>query len=105
MDDIRQGVCPLCRHNQIVEAEIVISTAQGAARVGVVPIHARGFVASFKRALHGGPSHVAGQLVAYACRACGYAQQFIAGCAQVPIGEQHGTRVIEGPAASSDPFR
>lgn len=45
----------------------------------------------------------AGALVAYICRACGFTEFYTSGAADLPIGEPHGTRLLE--YGSDGPYR
>jgi hypothetical protein len=76
MDDIRRGVCPLCRHNEIVEAPLYFA---------------------------GSPPSV-GKIRIYACQGCGFCQSFLAHIGELPIGEKWDTRLITGPAPEG-PYR
>jgi hypothetical protein len=44
-----------------------------------------------------------GALWTYTCRQCGLTQWVVAKPAEVPIGPEHGTRLVTGPAPQ--PFR
>jgi predicted nucleic-acid-binding Zn-ribbon protein len=79
MEDIRKGTCPLCNHNEIVEAPI--QTQTGVAGL----IKAPGFMI-------------------YACRRCGYFQPFFKAAADVMIEDKFGTRLIKGPEPEG-PYR
>jgi hypothetical protein len=99
MEDIRKGVCPLCQHNEILEAETLALPAEGPARVAIARLPRPGFIAAFKQGLTGKrPGR--GALITFACRRCGFAQSFVADCGAVPIGEEHGTRLIKGPESA-----
>jgi hypothetical protein len=102
MDDIRKGICPLCGHNEVLEAPAVTSNpavlSGPPVPVGVVPIAPPGFLSSFKRALSDNPSSgEAGRLMVYACRGCGYSQLFITDAGAITPSELEGRRLIKGP--------
>jgi hypothetical protein len=81
MDDIRKGVCPLCRHNEVIESAI--------GQLGSEPLSVSG---------HYGP------LMLFTCRRCGFAQMFAKDPEKVPIEEYRQTRLIAGPAPEG-PYR
>ena len=103
MEDMRTGTCPLCSHNEIIEARPRIHGVSGNYE-GVSPRVAMtnpsvGFIANFKRALSGQDELPDGEWITYACRACGFTQTFVAGSGRIPIGPEHGTRLLHGAEA------
>jgi hypothetical protein len=105
MEDLRKGTCPLCAHNEIIEADVFVKTNDGnEASVVIATVPTRGFVQAFKEGMSGVRQHSRGQLVVYACRRCGCAQSFVADPSNVPIGNRHGTRIITG-AKPPGPYR
>lgn len=102
MTDLRNGTCPLCRHNEVVEGTpLEFDDTQIPNRLGVAhePIP-DGWI--MKGRFH--RSVVFGELRTYTCRSCGYTQWFALSPDTIPIGDQHGTRVIQGPS-SATPYR
>jgi predicted nucleic-acid-binding Zn-ribbon protein len=89
MDNIRQGVCPVCRHNEIIQAELLVDGERNEHQVAL----ARGTEGTsvFARMQNFGVMH------AFTCRHCGYTQLFAESPATVPIGDRHRTRLIVGP--------
>jgi hypothetical protein len=80
MDDIRKGVCPLCKHNEIVVAPIL------QAQIGIAGLlKPPGFTIC-------------------ACRRCGYFQPFFTTVADVLIDDKFGTKLIKGPEPEG-PYR
>jgi hypothetical protein len=72
MEDIRKGVCPLCKHNEILEAETLALPNEGPAPVAIAKLARPGFIAAFKQGLTGKrPGR--GLLLTFACRSCGFA--------------------------------
>jgi predicted nucleic-acid-binding Zn-ribbon protein len=86
MNDIRQGTCPLCGHNEIIEDWPQASTdgGTGALYIGNAPRFAR--------------------LWSYSCRRCDYTQLFAKETAKVGHGPGHAARLIVGPPPAG-PFR
>jgi hypothetical protein len=97
MIDIRLGRCPLCDHREIIEAVPVEFWHGGDAPAAVTY--------DLRWVLPGrNPSHPHGMLKLYVCRACGYCQYFADSPGEIPIGEEHQTRVIAGPSRDH-PYR
>ncbi len=96
MNDIRQGTCPLCGHNEIIESEPKVHVDGREQRVFLVNVP-------------NGPGIFAGSadrgvMRSFTCRQCEHTQLFAQGAATVPIGREHGTRLVTGPAGGG-PFR
>jgi hypothetical protein len=108
MEDIRKGACPLCKHNEIVEAEALefgdfnVASPKGVAYAVTRPQEMLGMTV----AKGGAPSlpDVFGALVSYTCRRCGYTQWFAKDPAQIPIHPGNRTRLIKGQS-SDGPYR
>jgi hypothetical protein len=79
----RKGVCPLCRHNEVISspsfAERAISHDAQAARVY-------------------------GMLTLFTCRRCGFSQWFANRPDEVPIDQKRGIELISGPEPEG-PYR
>jgi hypothetical protein len=85
MEDIRKGVCPLCRHSVILE----FATGQAvASETQTVP---------WTTIVREQPVKRTGELQMFICRSCGYAQSFARAPADIPVGADHHTRIINGP--------
>jgi rubrerythrin len=96
MEDIRKGVCPMCQHNEIIQAwpagqpylkgEHPLSAAHGKMNRwnGAVPLF--------------------GAMTAYICRRCGHTQWATASPEIIPIGDEFQTRLLKGPEPEG-PFR
>ena len=102
MLDIRKGVCPLCRHNKII-------TGPAPDRSGEYhdPRQASAAVSHRNQEFlwWGMKDEVSvGLLQIFVCRDCGFTQHFTEEPASIPIGEEHLTRIIEGPKSKA-PFR
>ncbi len=93
MRDIRQGNCPLCGHHEIVHALPIDFGAGG------IP-HAVAYDMSPWTGLRG----TFGALNVFVCRACGFAQWFAHEPEKIPIGKEHGTRLLSGRKPEG-PFR
>jgi hypothetical protein len=89
MVDIRQGRCPLCSHNEIIQA-LPLEFC------GAIPFP---LAAAHLKTSEGGPSPLrpVGVFNVFTCRRCGYTQWFADQPAQIPIGETFGTRLVVGP--------
>jgi len=93
MEDIRKGTCPLCRHNQIIEA-LAMDLMGRAAYAAAITVTFRGDGAF--------ASH--GVIRRYVCQRCGFMQSFADEPASIPIDEDHKTRLITGPEPTG-PYR
>jgi hypothetical protein len=98
MTDMRKGRCPLCNHDEILEAKPV-DAVDGHLVQDPKAAGTRGWVIS-------GPSpyHHYGPLAVYVCRGCGYAQWFVDDPGSIPVSDYYQTRIIKGPE-SDGPFR
>ena len=81
MEDIRDGVCPLCRHNEILKAvpqgpEVPLCVTLGYDDENVLIDRAPKKLGVPK-----------GVLVVYTCRRCGFSQLFATLPGQIPIGD------------------
>jgi hypothetical protein len=101
VNDLRSGICPSCDHNEIIEASPGTYDSI-AANAGYVPLGlAQHQKAGFRE--KEGRGHPFGQLWTYTCRRCGLTQWVASKPEDVPIGPEHGTRLISGPPPQ--PFR
>jgi rubrerythrin len=92
MDDIRNGRCPLCEHNEIIAAI--------PAEFGNNDYEVKAAITYDARwALPGrNPrSRAYGALTTYTCRSCGFVQSFADDPGEIPIDDAHRTRLIRGP--------
>jgi hypothetical protein len=98
--DLRSGSCPSCQHNEIIEANprqvhanvyagqsAPLALAHEAAGPGMII-----------------PDRPLGVLWSYTCRQCGLTQWVAAKPTEVPIGAEHGTRLITAPGFQA-PYR
>jgi hypothetical protein len=89
MKDIRTGFCPLCEHDEIIEATPPDfgDEAEHMAAVTYAP----------RKLMRGrDPRRPFGMLLLYVCRHCGYCQSFANKPKEIPIGEDYETRLIKG---------
>jgi hypothetical protein len=100
MKDIREGNCPLCDHNEIIEA-VPAEFSDAGEIVAAVTYDPRWLLQGLGR----NSRRPRGVLVIYVCRACGYLQWFAKDPDQIPIDEEHCTRLVKGRERSRDPFR
>jgi hypothetical protein len=99
MEDIRKGVCPLCKHNKIirqVEPDDPEETSHGACSLAP-------FCVAHEHKRFGGMIGY-GTFNAHVCQRCGYAQWFAENPSDVPIGEKHFTDLVTGPEPEG-PYR
>jgi hypothetical protein len=92
MTDIREGSCPHCRHNQIIQSAPVTFVLRGDVPK---PLSAAAGV---------DPAQLPGALNIFICRRCGFTQWFAFAPAEIPLGPQFGTRLIQG-SADNGPYR
>jgi hypothetical protein len=91
MDDIRKGVCPLCRHNEIHER-----------RYPPEGFHER-FITQPPTPIPSGKIvSPYGISIRYVCRRCGFAQMFVHAPELLPITNDD--RLIKGPEPEG-PYR
>lgn len=98
MVDMRKGTCPVCEHNEILEAEVAEFGNQDEERRMCVTYDKR-WVASGRN-----PRHGHGPLRMYVCRACGFVQWFAEAPGEIPASDEICTRLIRGPERA-DPYR
>jgi hypothetical protein len=98
MEDLRNGLCPICRHNRVIEAEPAVIAAVGET-LARSPLAAAPFFEGGERPMWSGLA------AAYICQRCGYTQWFTTYPAEIPIGAEYKTRLIEGPPVDQTPYR
>ncbi|MFT5353445.1 MAG: hypothetical protein ACI9KE_000643 [Polyangiales bacterium] len=98
MRDIRNGNCPLCDHDEVVEADPPTYGHQDSERDMTVTADPRWLMSG----RNPGKGH--GELRVWFCRSCGFAQWFVSEPATVPISDEHKTRLIKGKK-DPGPFR
>jgi hypothetical protein len=89
--DLRDGICPGCGHGEVIEAGVQPPLAVTHERVSLFGIAG----VQLGRPL--------GALRLYACRGCGLAQWFADDPGSIPIGDEHGTRLV--PPKPGSPYR
>ncbi len=94
MHDIRQGTCPLCGHNEIIEGKPYEDRQSSG--IKLASGHEGLPWSSLARPW--------GVMRSFTCRSCGYTQLFVQEPSKVPIDEECCTRLITAPAAQG-PFR
>ena len=100
--DIREGTCPQCGYEEIIEAEQTEFTDQGLGPVPMCVTYDERWVLSGQN-----PQHGHGPLSLYVCRRCGFCQWYARSPETIPISEGHRTRLIQGgrPGAEAEPSR
>jgi hypothetical protein len=96
MRDIRQGQCPLCQHDEIIQAAAA-DYPEGAWKPTPLAV-------TYDRAQRDPVTAALGAYNVFVCRSCGFTQWFASRPENIPIGEQHFTRLIRGPK-SEGPYR
>ena len=96
MIDIRDGSCPLCRHNEILEINAETS-GYGGHRSTFAAHHREtgGFFSS---------TEAEGAFLTYVCRKCGYAQWFAEAPSEITVGDP-GVRLIQGAPPPGESYR
>jgi hypothetical protein len=94
--DIRQGTCPQCGHDEIIEAQQTEFTDQGSGPYSMCVTYDKRWLLPGQN-----PRHGHGQLYLYVCRRCGFSQWYARSPESIPISEVHGTRLIKGGASGA----
>lgn len=92
MEDMRNGTCALCGHTKVIEFRPKSRGYKSAYNSVVAVVVDPGPFSFYKEG---------GQLLAYACQKCGFAQTFVEDVASVPIGPEYETSLVT--ASSSEP--
>jgi len=90
MEDIRKGVCPLCGHDRVIDCKLNDGFS-------LPPAIVRPRTMSLDQ-------EPRGVLHLWACRRCGFSQLFASEPDKVPIGEKHGTTLVQG-TKTAGPYR
>lgn len=98
MNDMRQGHCPLCDHNEVIEGVPAEFSGVHGFEVPVAFAYDPRWVTPGRN-----PLQPHGTLKFYMCRRCGYLQWFVEKPAEVPIGDQYRTRLVKG--GKKPPYR
>jgi hypothetical protein len=101
MEDMRKGECPLCKHDEVIEA-----IAMDLAPVETAwPPGTGAFAAAVTHTFREGNTFAShGIIRRYVRRRCGYMQSFADSPADIPIDAAHRTRLI-GNRRPSGPYR
>lgn len=88
--DIRQGICPQCGHDEVIEAEQTEFSHDNRG--------AKMCVTYDERWVNPGqnPDYGHGTLYLYVCRKCGFCQWYAMNPGGIPISKGHRTRLIQG---------
>jgi hypothetical protein len=101
--DIRQGICPQCGHDEIIEAAQAEFTGLGAnATFPMCVTYDERWVFAGQN-----PSYGHGPLYLYVCRRCGFSQWYAHNPESIPVSKGHRTRLIKGrqSGAAAEPAR
>jgi hypothetical protein len=88
--DIRQGICPQCGHDEVIEAGQSEFSDADRSKPMCVTYDARWLLSGQN------PAHGHGPLYLYVCRSCGFSQWYARDPDAIPISEGHRTRLIKG---------
>jgi hypothetical protein len=99
MRDIRNGTCPLCEHDEIVEGVPGEFGGEGMEQPSAFTYDKRWLLSGRN------PSHAHGLLSYFMCRRCGFLQWFVKDPGSVPIDEARQTRLLPKGSHTDGPFR
>ncbi len=99
MSDIRNGICPGCDHDEIIESVAYEKGHHGYHALSVTHerVKVLGVLGGFD------PDKPIGVLLMYVCRRCGLTQWYANRPDEIPIDEEHRTRLVKGDRGG--PFR
>jgi hypothetical protein len=103
MLDMRQGQCPLCQHDEIIEATLSEFSGELDERERPLAI-AHGTQHRFIVGERTDPEKAYGVLSQCICRRCGFVQWFAAKPGEIPVDTTPGLRMIRS-AAGRGPYR
>lgn len=95
MRDMREGVCALCAHQEILEVIPGEFVDGGLERPAAATYKPRWIMNGRN------PQHPVGLLRRYVCRHCGFAQTFVMDPQDIPLEEGYKASLIQGPGAAS----
>jgi len=98
--DIRDGSCPLCDHDEIIEAYPYEQSPHGFEAMAVT--HDRVTMMGMTGL---DPKAPRGRLRIYVCRRCGHTQWFADDPGAIPIGNEYLTRIIKRSSGQGGPYR
>lgn len=99
MDDMRKGICALCQHNEIIEAQALEFSGEFSRPYLKAITYSK--MPTLNRPQVDMPH---GPLYTYTCKQCGYTQWFARDPETIPVDPDHRTRIIEG-APKNGPYR
>ncbi len=99
MDDIRNGTCPLCEHDEIVKGVPAVFGEGNAELTACFTYDARWLLSGRD------PRHGHGPLAFYMCRQCGYLQWFVEQPESVPVGDEHRTSLVTPKSKKAPAYR
>ncbi len=89
---MRQGVCAVCDHREVVSAEAIEFGARDTTGPAAIAYAGKDGVYGFQPKLKQGH----GKLRSYTCRKCGYTQWFADKPADIPLDRNMRTKLIKG---------
>ena len=93
MHDMRNGICPLCDHREIIETLAPQRYGERGELVGSLAV-TYAWRKEFLQGEHWITDEPYGKLRLYVCRACGYTQSFATNPADIPIDSKNDTRLV-----------
>jgi hypothetical protein len=103
MLDMRQGQCPLCQHDEIIEATLSEFSGENDEHERPLAI-AHGTRHQFIVGERTDPDRSYGVLSQCICRRCGFVQWFAAEPGKIPVDTTPGLQLIRAPGAGG-PYR
>jgi hypothetical protein len=94
--DMRQGTCPQCGHQEVIEA-VQSEFGHGNYGVPMCVTYDERWVLSGQN-----PRHGHGPLCLYVCRRCGFCQWYARSPETIPVSEGHRTRLIKGGQSGAE---
>jgi CheY-like chemotaxis protein len=95
MRDMRQGLCSLCGHNEIIEASAADFVGDSGPTRPMSVTYEIGWA---------GVKHI-GKFKTFVCRRCGFTQWFALAPESIPVAQEYGTRLLKGEDHDNGPYR
>lgn len=95
MRDMRDGFCGLCGHNEVIMARATDFVGDSGPTRPLSVTSEIGW---------GGVKHM-GVFRTYVCRRCGFTQWFALRPELIPLGDEHGTKLLVGEQETGGPYR
>jgi hypothetical protein len=103
MNDMRQGNCALCGHDEVIESTPKDFSGDDDGKIRPLAV-AHGMKKVFLVGFREDADRPMGILSTYTCRKCGFTQWFVARPAMIKIDDVD-TRIIKGTPPAETPYR